>query len=72
MNKLTEEENDRLQTELKEIGSFLPERKMGYIWNTYRKVTGSTERQPCNCKSSAKHWVKAVTKLNEYVKKLNE
>lgn len=64
---LTEEEFLRLEKELETITTFLPENQMRYIWEIYNKVRNTNENQPCACRSSAKHWTRAVTHLKDFV-----
>jgi hypothetical protein len=69
---LTEEEFKELEVVLNEIGAYLPENRMNYVWNTYRKVNNiHNEPQPCSCQSSAGLWVKAVNSLHAFVKEKN-
>lgn len=63
----TEEEIKELKEEIGKIDTFLPENKTSYVWNWYKRITGSLERQPCSCGSSAKHWNRALTSIREFL-----
>jgi hypothetical protein len=66
---LTEEQFKELDSVLtNEIGAYIPENRMNYIWAMYVTVAGVHEPQPCGCQSAAGLWVKAVNTLNEWVK----
>jgi hypothetical protein len=66
---LTEEQFIELDNVLSnEIGAYIPENRMNYIWAWYTVVAGVHEPQPCGCQSAAGLWVKAVKTLNEWVK----
>lgn len=64
---LSEEEFLRLEGELKMITTFLPENQMRYIWEMVNRVRNTNENQPCACRSSAKHWTRAVNDLRKFV-----
>jgi len=65
---LTEAEFLKLEAELKEITTFLPEGKMMYIWESFLKVRGGKRSpQPCSCKSSAGQWSRAIDTLRNFV-----
>ena len=65
----TDEEFNELVQTLNGITTHIPENLGPYIWDTYKKVTGSNENRPCYCGSSANLWRKAVDANREYVKK---
>jgi hypothetical protein len=67
-NLFTNEEFKEIVDLLNIIRDYLPEDKAGWVWNNYKRITGSSEPQPCNCGSSAGHWKKAVDTLRVYVK----
>ena len=70
----TKEELTELKSVMEEINksAFLPESQLDYIWNNHVKIQGKKENRPCSCGSAAKHWSKAVTTINEYLKSINE
>ena len=67
--ELSEEQYAELKLTLSEIGSYLPENKTNYIWNTFNAIRDEQEKQPCTCASSGKHWKRAIDTLNDYVTK---
>jgi hypothetical protein len=36
-------------------------------WALHVKIRGVKERQPCNCASSGRHWLRAVNTIREFV-----
>jgi hypothetical protein len=67
---LTESEYLELKSKIDSIRDYLPEMLLGYVWGTYKTITGSNENQPCSCKSSGALWLKAVTVLRDYLKRV--
>jgi hypothetical protein len=67
---LTESEYLELKSKIDSIRDYLPEMLLGYVWGTYKRLTGSQENQPCSCKSSGGLWLKAVTVLRDYLKRV--
>lgn len=67
-NLFTNEEFTNLVTTLSTITTHIPENLGPYIWDTYKKITGSNENRPCYCGSAANHWRKAVDASREYIK----
>jgi hypothetical protein len=65
--ELNEQELTELKSVLAQISTRIPENKAGYVWNTFNQIRGEREPQPCMCASSAKHWVRAVEALRNYV-----
>lgn len=66
---LSPEEYKELKEVLEGITTHIPEHRMGYIWNSYNKVSGDSKGpQPCACASAAKYWRQAVDELRAYVK----
>lgn len=66
---LSQEEMTELREVMSGITTHIPEHKMGYIWNTYNRISGDNRGpQPCACSSSAKYWRAAVDALNLYLK----
>lgn len=64
----TKEEFSSLKQTLEGIGNYLPDDKIGYIWDNYKKISGSNENQPCTCSSAAGLWRKAVDTIRTYIK----
>jgi len=67
MSPLTEEQFKKLKEELSNIGGFLPDNKMTYIWSTANQIRKENQPQPCSCKSSSGLWARAVSDLNAFV-----
>lgn len=65
--ELNEAELTELKSVLSTITTRIPENKAGYVWNTFNHIRGERETQPCMCASSAKHWVRAIDFLRNYV-----
>ena len=63
----TYEEISQLKDFITNLGLNLPEDRLTYVWENYKRITGSNENQPCSCQSSAGLWVKAVTAIRTYV-----
>jgi hypothetical protein len=69
---LTEIEYKELKAKIESIKDYLPDMLLGYVWSTYRRITNSTENQPCGCKTSAGLWRKAVDVLQDYLKRVEQ
>ena len=67
MRPLTEEQFKKLKEELSNIGGFLPDGKMTYIWSTVNLIRKENQPQPCSCKSSGGLWARAVSDLKNFV-----
>ena len=66
---LSSEELQELKETMSGITTHIPEHKMGYVWNTYNRISGDNKGpQPCACASAAKYWRAAVDELNLYLK----
>ena len=48
------------------ISTYIPKDKMGLVWETYKRISGSREPQPCSCPSSAGLWRKAMDTIRDY------
>jgi hypothetical protein len=68
MNELSPEALLELKNELSQIGSYLPENKTPYIWNTFNHIRGEQEPRPCTCASAGGHWKRAIDFLHDYAK----
>jgi hypothetical protein len=68
MVNYTEEEYKELKEFITNLGMNLPEDKLNYVWENYKRITGSTEQTPCSCQSSSGLWIKAVNTIREFVK----
>jgi len=65
--ELNEQELTELKSVLAQISTRIPENKASYVWNTFNQIRGEREVQPCMCQSSAKHWVRAIETLRNYI-----
>lgn len=62
------EEIEVMRENMSKIKTHIPENLTRWVWNTYRKINNSNEKQPCSCGSSANLWRKAVTTINNFLK----
>lgn len=69
---LSEAEYIELSKHLEGIKAFLPEHLMTPFWSWYNRIRGVNEKQPCGCKSSARHWAACVDTLRKFVKERSE
>lgn len=67
-SKFNKEEITEIKTNLQRIDTHIPNDLTHWVWNTYKRVTGSNENQPCSCGSAGKHWAKAVKEIKEFIK----
>ena len=67
-DKFTKEEWERLTDAVNSITTVIPKHQMNFIWESYKRITGSKEATPCSCPSAAGHWKKAFNVVSEYVK----
>lgn len=67
-DKFTSEEWERLTYNVDNITTMIPKGEMNFIWESYKRISGSREATPCSCPSSAKHWKRAFSVVSEYVK----
>ena len=72
MAELSEGDLKRLIKELEGVKNYLPENLMGTFWIWCNQIRGTKERQPCSCKSSARHWGSCVEELRKYAKGKSE
>jgi len=63
----TYEEISQLKDFITNLGLNLPEDRLTYVWDNYKRITGSNEPTPCSCQSSSGLWIKAVTAIRTYV-----
>ena len=68
LEPLTIEEFDELNRFITDLGAYIPENKVGYVWGMYNKLNETNEPQPCTCASAAGHWRRAVNYLHTFVK----
>jgi hypothetical protein len=67
---LNEQQFKELKEKMHSIENYLPDGMMGYVWDTYKSITGSIENQPCGCASAGGLWLKAVNVLKDYIKRM--
>jgi hypothetical protein len=66
----TEAEYVELKQVIQSISTYIPNDKMGWIWNNHNKISKTQEPQPCSCGSAAGHWKRATETIREFVKKV--
>jgi len=57
--KFSKEEIATMKERMSSFTTHIPNNLAGYIWNTYKKIKGSQEKQPCTC---------AVDTINSFLK----
>lgn len=67
----TKEEFEKIELQLKDVGSYLPEHLMNPLWSYCTRIRGVKENMPCSCKSSAGLWSRCVTDVRNFVKEKN-
>lgn len=67
-DKFTQDEWNELTSFMKTLGSYIPNDKASYVWNTFNTITGKNERQPCMCPSSSGTWARAVKDIESYIR----
>ena len=67
IHPLTFDEFIELDKFINSLGSYLPDNKAAYVWNTFNRLRGENEPQPCTCSSSGAHWKRAVNYLLDWV-----
>jgi hypothetical protein len=66
-----EEQFKEMKEKVEPIKDYLPDNLLSYIWNNYRLISGNvTEPQPGRCGSSAALWLKSVTVIKDYIKRV--
>lgn len=65
--ELNKQEFNELKQLVDSITTRIPHEKAGYIWNMFNRLRKENEPQPCTCKSSVGHWVRAIDFLRNYV-----
>tara|TARA_R110001632_G_scaffold65039_1_gene154386 strand:- start:7016 stop:7225 length:210 start_codon:yes stop_codon:yes gene_type:complete len=65
---ITDEQLIELKGILSKVESHIPDYLAGPVWNWYKKINNTQERQPCTCNSSAKLWRKAILSLRDFIK----
>jgi hypothetical protein len=66
------EEFQKLQQQLNEVRSHLPEHLMHTFWVMCNRIRGERINQPCSCRSSSGLWARCVSDLREFVKGRSE
>jgi hypothetical protein len=66
-----EEQFNDMKSKIGPVKDFVPDNLLHYIWNNYKLISGNvSEAQPCACGSSAGLWLKAVTVIKDYIKRV--
>ena len=66
-----EEQYKDMKVKIGPVKDFVPDNLLSYIWNNYKLISGNVnEPQPCGCGSAAAHWLKAVTVIKDYIKRV--
>lgn len=63
----SEQEITEIREKFGQIQDRIPNHLAGFVWNTYKKIKGSNEKQPCSCGSAAKHWRKAYDSIKSFL-----
>jgi hypothetical protein len=63
----SDEEFTLMVSDMKLIGSYLPEHQMGIMWERCTRIRGQKENQPCGCKSAGGLWAKCVEDINNFI-----
>ena len=66
----TEAEYIEIVEIIQSISTHIPNDKMGWVWNNYKRISGDHSAQPCSCGSASGHWIKAVNTIKDFVKKV--
>lgn len=64
----TYEEISEMKEFLTNLGMNLPENRLNYVWENYKRITGVNEPTPCSCQSSSGLWIKAIQVLRDFIK----
>ena len=67
----TENELNELREVIGSITDRIPQDKVSFIWNNYKKISGDKSSQPCTCKSSAGLWGNALKTITDYLRGLD-
>ena len=68
----SKEELKELISVMGSITDRIPQDKVGYIWNNYKRISGDKASQPCTCKSSSGLWGNAIQTIRTYLGGLDE
>lgn len=63
-----QEEIQEIRDNMSKISTHIPTNLTSWVWDTYRKISGSNEPKPCTCPSSGKLWKKSVDTINSFLK----
>lgn len=67
----TEDELKELREVIGSITDRIPQDKVSYVWNNYKRISGDKAPQPCTCKSSGGLWSKALQTIVTYLKEID-
>ena len=68
----TNEELKELKEVIGSITDRIPQDKIEFIWNNYKRISGDKAPRPCTCKSSAGLWGKALETIRTYLGGLDD
>jgi hypothetical protein len=71
-NLYTKEEFISLKGTADTIVNHIPTELTDFVWNNYKKISGSLESKPCNCGSAAALWLKGVNTIRTYINENKE
>ena len=66
------EEFQILKIKIGEIGGYIPENLMPFVWDVYLAISGTNFNRPCGCQSAAGQWIKAINVINDYIKEVDK
>jgi len=64
-----EEEIRVIKERMSKITSHIPNNQENWLCDTYNRIKGTNEKQPCSCGSSGNLWKKGVDTINVFLKK---
>jgi hypothetical protein len=68
---LSFEDYQKVNQIVSEVSTNIPPNYINAVWHYHNAILGTKENKPCSCASSAKHWIRAMETLRNYVKRVN-
>jgi uncharacterized protein YchJ len=68
---LSFEDYQKVNQIVSEVSTNIPPNYINAVWHYHNAILGTNERKPCTCSSAAKHWIRAMETLRNYVKRVN-
>ena len=68
----TEAEYKELKEVIDTISTYIPNDRMGWVWNNYKKLSGDHSAQPCSCGSASAHWIRATETIRNFITKVEQ